>query len=360
MAIKDRVYFKGLDGLRAIASISVVLGHIELIKKENGIDNVFSQIGNLGSLGVNLFFVLSGFLITTLLLKEKQGQSKINLKNFYIRRILRIWPLYFIILLLSTTIFLYAPNWLTLILCGTIFPNIAHALSIGWTYSPQIWSIGVEEQFYLFWPTILKRSQQFILIICISFIVFYPFAPHFLQFIFNRLGASNEALIIIEKVFGVLSFNAMATGALFSILYFSKKQLFTKIISYSSNLNKTMVILPFLLWFSGVNFSYFQTPIYSLLFAYMMVVIVNGTFQRFFELKILKFLGKISYGIYMYHWMITLLLFEAISPLIKLNYGIGNILLYSTVLILTICISFLSYQKIEKPIQKLKRNYSNE
>ena len=112
--MNDTFHLKGLNGLRAIASITVVIGHIELIKNNNKLDNYLSAIENWGSLGVNLFFVLSGFLITTLLLREKKAEQTINLKNFYIRRILRIWPLYFIILLLSAAIFNYTPSLQTL------------------------------------------------------------------------------------------------------------------------------------------------------------------------------------------------------------------------------------------------------
>lgn len=358
MQMPKPFHLKGLDGLRAIAAITVVISHIELIKKDNGIDNIFNQIENWGRLGVNLFFVLSGFLITTLLLREKKEQNRINLKNFYLRRILRIWPLYFIILISSAILFKYSPNWLTLLLCSTIFPNIAHALSLGWQYSPQIWSIGVEEQFYLFWPTLLKKSQTFVILCCLSFIFLYPILPHAMQFISNRLGASTEGLIIIEKILGVLNFNAMATGALFSILYFSKFKRFLHLINFSENVNKIMVALPFILWFSNVNFSFFQMPIYSILFGYMMVLIINGTFQGLFEWRLLRFLGKISYGIYMYHWIVLLLLIKVVLPLYKSNFWAGNTLFYSSVLILTIFIAFISYELIEKKILKLKERFN--
>ena len=105
-----KVYFKGLDTLRAIAALVVVIGHIELQKKEIGIPNLINhpyiRLAS-GHIGVVLFFVLSGFLITYLLAKEKEKAGKIAFKKFYIRRIFRIWPLYYLILLLS---FLFFPH----------------------------------------------------------------------------------------------------------------------------------------------------------------------------------------------------------------------------------------------------------
>jgi peptidoglycan/LPS O-acetylase OafA/YrhL len=356
--MNDNFHLKGLNGLRAIAAITVVIGHIELIKSENGLDNVFLEIQNWGSLGVNLFFVLSGFLITTLLLREKKTTQNIHLKHFYIRRILRIWPLYFIILVLSAAIFNYTPSWLTLLLCSTIFPNIAHALSIEWAVSPHIWSIGVEEQFYLFWPTVLKQKISLIIGICLAFIFFYPFLPHVLQYLLIRVGSTPNTLVLVEKVFNVLNFNAMATGALFSILYFQKNTLILKVISFSKNINFLFVLLPFVFWFGNINFGFIQISVYSFLFAWMIVLIVSGTLTVLFEGRVLRFLGKISYGIYMYHWIILLLTMEYLQPYFESSPFIANYLLYVFVISVTILIAYLSYEFIEKRILKFKSRFS--
>lgn len=97
----NKTYFKGLDGLRAIAAILVILGHVEMIKKIFNYKNVFDGGGSfflyLGGDAVTFFFVLSGFLITFLLLKERNDKGVIGVKNFYLRRILRIWPVYYLL-----------------------------------------------------------------------------------------------------------------------------------------------------------------------------------------------------------------------------------------------------------------------
>jgi len=102
----NKIYFGGLNELRAIAALGVVTHHIEQIKGMNGFsglnENLSFLIHNLGKASVDLFFVLSGFLISFLLLQEKENNfGKINIKKFYYRRIFRIWPLYYFIMFIS-------------------------------------------------------------------------------------------------------------------------------------------------------------------------------------------------------------------------------------------------------------------
>ncbi len=111
-----KLYFPNLNSVRAIAAFMVIIFHIELIKSEFGIKNFLGYTHMGGDLGVILFFVLSGFLITYLLLEEEKLTNKISLKNFYIRRVLRIWPLYFFIVIsclfiLPYILFIYEPAY---------------------------------------------------------------------------------------------------------------------------------------------------------------------------------------------------------------------------------------------------------
>ena len=102
-------YLPGIDALRAIGAFAVILGHIELTKFSLGMPNLKDSIPffkyTSGHLGVILFFVISGYLITYLMLVEKNNFKKVNIKNFYVRRILRIWPIYFLIVLLLIFVF---------------------------------------------------------------------------------------------------------------------------------------------------------------------------------------------------------------------------------------------------------------
>ena len=158
-------YFKNLNGLRFIAAFLVIIHHIEQFKNLWNIPNFYykSSIKSLGDVGVTVFFVLSGFLITYILLKEKHKTGTINIISFYIKRILRIWPLYFLLMILGLFVFNKLPFantedlyvnfheffYIKLILYIFILPNIVLQLFGAVPLISQLWSIGIEEQFYL-------------------------------------------------------------------------------------------------------------------------------------------------------------------------------------------------------------------
>ena len=111
--MKPRVYFPGLNGIRFLAALAVMICHMEMTKHwfhEPNIYTVSFVGGVLGDIGVILFFVLSGFLITYLLLQEQQDLGTIKIKQFYIRRILRIWPLYYMVILLGLFVLPFLPE----------------------------------------------------------------------------------------------------------------------------------------------------------------------------------------------------------------------------------------------------------
>ena len=139
---KQKIYFPNLNGLRFIAAFLVMIHHIEQIKSISNLDNywhVFPFIEIIGKLGVVLFFVLSGFLITYLLLAEEKSFATISVKKFYLRRVLRIWPLYYLIIILAVLILpnisiftlpgfgknvVYSHLFLKLLLYTLLFPNL--------------------------------------------------------------------------------------------------------------------------------------------------------------------------------------------------------------------------------------------
>src|SRR3954467_2499920 len=167
----DHKWFYNLDGFRFFAALFVVLGHIEVIKSRFGLPS-FSDNGflmNIGPIAVTFFFVLSGFLIAYLLMVEQQksgsSRKKINITRFYKNRILRIWPLYYILVLFvyfvlpHFSLFNYSgydssfskdPQGLVLFL--SFCPNLSEFLRGNVLYLGQTWSLGVEEFFYVFFP----------------------------------------------------------------------------------------------------------------------------------------------------------------------------------------------------------------
>jgi peptidoglycan/LPS O-acetylase OafA/YrhL len=182
MEVVKKIFFNGLNELRAFAALSVIFYHIELFKNRDHIGSLFDIsffsyfIGRLGKNGVYLFFVLSGFLITYLLLKEKEKYKTILFKKFYLRRVFRIWPLYFLIIILAFFVFPYIevfkiPNqesasWYRMIYEFLLFcfllPNLASSIRIFpfLPFASHTWSIGVEEQFYLIWPILIKKIKN--------------------------------------------------------------------------------------------------------------------------------------------------------------------------------------------------------
>jgi peptidoglycan/LPS O-acetylase OafA/YrhL len=174
----ERIYFPNLNGLRFIAAFLVIAHHVEQIKSIYGLDSYWGRspfITIVGDLGVVLFFVLSGFLITYLLLEEERKTNSIKVGNFYFRRVLRIWPLYFLTILLALFVL---PNLSLFILPGyekdviyeqlpskilfylLFLPNLVSPLLGVVPYASHTWSIGTEEQFYLVWPVMLKFMKK--------------------------------------------------------------------------------------------------------------------------------------------------------------------------------------------------------
>ena len=151
-----------LDGLRAISILFVIIGHAyATLPRLTGIPGAlmdgFTFIAGNGEMGVTVFFVLSGFLITTLLLKELRKTGKLSIKAFYIRRAFRIWPAFYLMLAVVVLLGVFRAIPLT----------VGEVVSAGlffWNYYPHgatwflghTWSLAVEEQFYLVWPLILK------------------------------------------------------------------------------------------------------------------------------------------------------------------------------------------------------------
>jgi len=169
-----RLYFPGLHGLRFSAAALVMMSHIEQLKNDEKLSNLnnVTFIGKSGDYGVSLFFVLSGFLITFLLLQEEKTTGTIDIRKFYTRRILRIWPLYYLLVLLGFFVLPYCMEasglqnvlrtayWQKLILFLFFLPNLSMVAFPQVPFTAQAWSIGTEEQFYLIWPVLLKKFKR--------------------------------------------------------------------------------------------------------------------------------------------------------------------------------------------------------
>ncbi len=344
----------GLNGIRAIAAFGVVTSHTILALGNFGLNPAIFGINKDGSVvtwllagfGVTMFFALSGFLITYLLLKEKDF-TEINIKKFYIRRILRIWPLYYFYLIIIL-IFNYFIGLRDFSIVGFyIFftANIPFVLGTGIDYISHYWSIAVEEQFYLFWPWIVRiKKTNKLLIITITLLLILLISIILLHFVFINP--------IFESLIHVTRFHVMLIGALGAIAY----QYNSKLIKYLSSLPSQLIAwLVFFLIF--INKFHIASVVDNEIIALATVVVIIGQITDSSPIKLnnslFNFLGKISYGVYIYHPL--LIYFSAqflnlfIIPL-YLKYFMAFILPQ----LITILVAWLSYTYLEKPFLRLK------
>lgn len=352
------IYFPGLNGLRAIAAIAVVITHIVLKLAEFDLDpyifGVFSD-GKpkgffLGSYGVSIFFVLSGFLISYLLLEEK-SQTGISIKKFYLRRILRIWPLYYLYLLISLITILIFGLDLNL---GSLFFYIFYAAnipSILVTTLPLLahyWSLGVEEQFYLFWPWVVKKSSHLISLIVVLILGLT------LTKVFLHLYHPGS---LLESAIHITRFHCMMMGALGAILYRNNNKLFLRVVD-----NKISQIFCWgIILLIATNRFHFISVIDNEVVSVVSVFLIVGQVNiknRIVNLEtsVFDYLGKISYGIYVIHplliFLFSKLLFQLnILPLYK------YFIVFFTVIAATILTAHLSYTYFEKYFLGLKKKF---
>ena len=384
--IEKKIFFNGLNELRAFAALAVIWHHIELFKSRDHIsslcDSPFSYffIRTVGKNGVHLFFVLSGFLITYLLLKEKEKCNTIFFKKFFLRRIFRIWPLYYLIVLIgfilipflahNFAIFEKVPYYYELIsnpknysfkallLYLLILPNIAVSY-FKIPGSSQAWSIGVEEQFYILWPLLVfVFSRKVVVWIFTILLLFFIFCYAFIQPDSFHLLPKNSSFtaMLLPRIYALIKFfpfEFMTIGAIGGYLYAYYKE---KIQEFSKSKFLYLIVLGFVFFFLffSLDFGYFQGLTLGFLFLFLILITISEENSIVFRNKPLSYLGKISYGIYMYHPFVMFLVFPFANSYLKdclLEY---NLFVYFFVFSITILLSHLSYKYFESVFIKIK------
>lgn len=375
---KDRIYFPNLNGLRFIAALLVIVHHIEQIKDIYGLPNNFSStfIQIIGELGVILFFVLSGFLITYLLLEEENRTQTIAVKNFYLRRILRIWPLYFFIIFLA---FAILPNLPLFVLPGydraTIYedlpaklllyvfflPNLVPAVLGVVPYASLAWSIGTEEQFYLLWAPLLKFIKRYR--IALMFVIVFGYL------LFARALFSDRTNFLVYKYeinafWQSFNIPSMAIGGFFALLLHSNHRalkiflnnyLFYFALVFTSIMLYRGVYFPHIT-VNDLPFPYLYKEFYSIWFGILILnFAANKNIFISLEGKPIRYLGKISYGLYMYHPIAIVLALHATGWL----GAPSDAFLYPLTLALTILFAGVSYKYYESYFLNFKTNYTS-
>jgi peptidoglycan/LPS O-acetylase OafA/YrhL len=353
----DKYYFPELDGLRFLAFVLVFFHHHPLFIQIP----YLTFLNSYGWVGVDLFFALSSFLFTKLLIIEFQEAKKINIKNFYIRRIFRIWPIYYLFIVFSI---------LYLIVKGSVVSNVGARIVGLFTFTENIqsafygynqipftahlWSLAYEEQFYIFVPFIIiflignTKRKKIIWLISI-FILFNIF-----RLIFIANHTPHPAIYVLPFT----HFESIIFGI---VIGFGGFQFLLK--KLSSLLIGLIGILFFILLCQLPpinNISHWLTLSYTFVGLSTSLVIFsvlnNDFLKKIFSQKIIVFLGKRSYGLYLYH----LLSIEVVSYLftkINLLPTVNLVATFFISMLFTVIISIISYKLIETPFLKLKQKY---
>lgn len=372
-----RVYFPGLHGLRFFAALAVVIGHVELLKKYHGYPNLADdpRVYELGRIAVTFFFVLSGFLITFLLLQEKREAGVVSIRRFYVRRILRIWPLYYLTVFLAFVVLprlrsfdipslSFAagdPRAAPIMLFLMLLPQVALSLYPPVPYAEPLWSIGVEEQFYLLWPLLVSRVRN----------VLWIAVPVAAAGITLKQGALAFATTLHDKdqlrfwnhfidYFYFNRFECMAVGAVGAWLIFERKKGILRFL-FSTPIQVLAYVLSAYAIFTTRGKPLLSYMPHSVLFC---VVIMNiAANQRSFvklESNVFVLLGNISYAMYLLHEIAIGGVMHVQATLTGHDVrGVGaNVLLYAASVIVTVVMATLAYKMFELPFLRLKKRYA--
>ncbi len=308
-----------------------------------------------GAIGVHIFFILSGFLITTLLLKEKIVTGNISLRNFYIRRFLRIIPvayLYLLVLIVLNYLFGLNIPALSFLMSFSFFRNIP--LTNDW-YTGHFWTLASEEQFYIITPILLSLWPNKYIKLSIILLVIVPLVDYTG---FHNIGIfyTNRTIHVITMTFIALTSRSalyIITGSLFSILLF-------KGIINIERFNKKYYLSFFLLIIAGIihfpnhliNIPYVSAVIFAVLIGFVIVLNLSEDNMLTLILKnpILNRIGILSYSIYIWQQIFTV--YQPWKGSFKYSQ---NIFVNAAALFI---VSYCSYNYFEKPFLKLKKHFT--
>ena len=361
-----KIHFPGLNGVRFIAALLVIIDHTELFKSYLGMSILWSNSYSayLGAFGVSIFFVLSGFLITYLLLEE-QTEGPIQIKHFYLRRILRIWPLYYLLVLLGFLVIPYlsyfqVPQYSSemsdyldrFLLFFGLAANVAFVYFPTVAFANILWSVAVEEQFYLFWPHMVKIKQKLLGVMLFLLLLYLT-----LKFYAGELDPKFEELVIRTR------FSSMIIGGIGAYLVFHQKALIQ--ILYHRLLQGGLILLFVLMVMDRIDYSsiaWIQDELISLVVCGLIINIgTNPHTLVSLENRGFAYLGKLSYGLYVYHLFAVVLVLKGLPALLSIQSWspwVSYPLTLGLVLLLTTGISHLSYSYFESYFLRKKVRFS--
>ena len=339
------VYRKEIDGLRALAVVSVIFYHAGF--------KFFSG----GYIGVDIFFVISGYLITTILLEDIENQQ-FSFSNFYKRRAKRILPVLYLVVIITSTasIFILYPAELISFAKSVISIPFFSSNFFFWSergyfnsdslLKPLIhtWSLAVEEQFYIFFPIFLfflrNKISLFYILLVLSFFISLG-----LSYYLTLLHFETAFYLIFARAYEII------LGSFAAILLKKNKFVIQKSIyaDFFSAAGLSFIIFSIINFDSKTLFPYVNS-LFPTFGSFLFIIFSQHSFliKKIFSTKGLVFLGLISYSLYLWHQPI----FALAKKLNKFN---DNTLLLIS---LSLALSYFSYRYIEKPFKK--KNFSNK
>lgn len=343
-------YIYSLNGLRAISILLVIISHV---LEQNFADtkSIWKLALLNGGLGVHIFFVLSGFLITTMLLREESKYETVSLKQFYLRRLFRIFPAYYFLLFiylllqLNGTIHLSTFSW---------FTSLSYLKFTNWQLdwpTAHFWSLSIEECFYLFWPFIFKYFKNVRNRVALTIVILVPL----IRVLEAKLdsGGSNE-LSLFQRG------DALMWGCIFAI-YQSRLLFFIQNIVKGK---KYLLLLPFFVIIAlkviemvdgvyNLHFGAFNIPIGGTVgtiaqICIGIIILISISYKnlwfRFLNTSVMNFIGRISYSLYLWQQ-------------IFFYDGLGSLSYFPLNLFIIFVAALFSYHLIEKPFLKVKTKF---
>ena len=375
LPMEQKVFFKNLDALRFVAFLFIFMGHAldtdsELVRSSNAYGWVKNYVYIFGQTGFSFAFVLSSYINTWVILEERQAARTFSPWRYYIRRALRIWPLYFLVLFIGFVVLPMAMKllgepyvevgnpWYFILFVGNFF-LIEH----GWTHSPIIsvlWSVSVEEQFYIFWPFLLilfRRNEKwlFALLLMLFAITTWHYFGTDVNLWFHTLFLLGDICI----------------GAVFAFISFHRNWGFEQM----RTMGQGMIVLIYVLF--GMSLLFYHSLFDSQLLPGFLLLIIEkiffgcilsflifeqnfckNSFFKFGKLKALTYLGVISYGLFCFH-EIGLLVGNRVLGMIGLEANVWAFLTVKPLVALAVIVplSHASWHWFEKPILGLKRHF---
>jgi peptidoglycan/LPS O-acetylase OafA/YrhL len=343
---KERKRIDELDGLRAIAVLLVITVHMH--------DRVWDRLN--GSLGVIIFFVLSGYLITMLALREEKARGRLDFAAFYIRRACRIFPLYYLVLAVHIVLIFGLKMFSdkAQMFARTLPYYLAYFQEVPFFRGPpqwlsfpfyQSWSLGIEEKFYLIWPLIAfgalafsKAPRVIVTVIIILFLILSP------------------VLFPSIRWYALEYYAHILMGALLALILENREGF--AFMQRLGEVGLAIVLLVFIpLHFSRLQADHnsYAGSAYAVVFTILLgiLLITEGRIQRFLSNRFLGFVGELSYGIYLVH----ILCLNAAEKVFPPGKGLA-VPAYVLACLISIMVAYVLHRTLEKPMIHLGRTFS--